>query len=174
MTIHTARDIYTGKRPFPHKLMRRRKEVQKGHPLAQLSQHTAAIRQTRVRDLPVLGFAQGGQDGNDILGNEPIDWLYRPPNLANVKDAFAVFVTGDSMLPKFKAGDLVYINPGKKAESGNFVLVELEGHKGFIKQFVRKAPDSLILRQFNPERELRINYKRLIHLMTVVEPDSHC
>jgi len=133
-------------------------------------QHTSQIcsKHTRYkRDLPVLGRAQGGNDGNIIMNDAAIDWTFRPTHLEGIKDAFAVFVTGDSMNPRYKEGDLVYVHPRLAPVRDGFVLVEIDGHRGFIKQFIKWDDDYLILRQFNPEKTLRISAHTVLHVKAI-------
>lgn len=122
----------------------------------------------RERSLPVLGRAQGGRDGNLVIEEAPIDWTFRPVDLQGVNDAFAVFVSGDSMSPKYKNGDLVYVHPSKPLLKGRFVLVETIEHKGFIKQFVALKEHELILRQFNPDEEITINREQILRVMLAI------
>jgi len=120
------------------------------------------------RDLPVRGRAQGGEEGNLVLEENPIDWTYRPADLQGVHGAFAVFVTGDSMVPKYKNQDLAYIHPGQKPRRGRFVLVETKTRGGFIKQFEGWEQDTLIVRQFSPAKILRFQRKEIQNLLLVI------
>ena len=121
-----------------------------------------------ARDLPVLGRAQGGSDGNLVLDENAIDWTFRPADLQGVKDAFAVYVTGDSMVPKYGDGDLAYVHPRKPPRSDRFVLVETRDHSGFIKQFVGWEDGVLVLRQFNPAEEIRLARPDVRRVMLVI------
>lgn len=120
------------------------------------------------RDLPVLGRAQGGKDGNIIMEDSAIDWTFRPADLQGVKDAFAVYVTGDSMVPKYKNQDLAYVHPTKPPRKGRFVLVETADHTGFIKQFVKWDGQELVLKQYNPAREIRLPREQVSRLLLVI------
>lgn len=122
----------------------------------------------RRRDLPVLGRAQGGSDGNITISEAAIDWTFRPADLQGVRDAFAVYVTGESMLPKYKAQDLAYVHPAKRPVKGRFVLVETTEHRGFIKQFLKWDGDTLVLNQFNPAQEIRLPRHDVLRLMLVI------
>jgi len=122
----------------------------------------------RLQDLPILGRAQGGSDGNMTLNDTAIDWTFRPADLQGVRDAFAVFVTGDSMVPKYKNQDLAYVHPSKRPVKDRFVLVETVDHSGFIKQFVRWDGDTLVLRQFNPAQEILLPRQEVLRLMLVI------
>lgn len=123
---------------------------------------------TENRCLPVRGRAEGGQDGNFVIEEQPIDWTFRPADLQGVNDAFAVFVSGDSMVPKYKNGDLVYVHPNRSITKKRYVLVETAEHKGFIKQFISWQEDALIVQQFNPEQEISIPREQVLRLMLVI------
>ena len=120
------------------------------------------------RCLPVRGRAEGGQDGNFVIEEQPIDWTFRPADLQGVNDAFAVFVSGNSMMPKYKNGDLVYVHPTHSITKSRYVLVETTEHKGFIKQFVSWQGDTLVVQQFNPEQEIIIPREQVLRLMLVI------
>lgn len=84
----------------------------------------------------------------------------RPPNLIDVKDAYAVYMVGHSMEPKFRAGDMLFVHPHKPARSGDYVVVQIDPDSSekdpeyLVKQFVRRSTNKMTLRQFNPEKEL--------------------
>lgn len=121
-----------------------------------------------MRDLPVLGRAQGGDEGNLVMEESAIDWTFRPASLEGVNDAFAVVVTGDSMSPKYAPGDLVYVNPAKQLRKGCFVLVELAGHRGLVKQFDRWDGDMLFLQQYNPFTELTFERAEVLRVLPII------
>ncbi len=54
-----------------------------------------------------------------------IDTVRRPPALKGIEDAFAIFVTGTSMEPRYFEGDLLFVHPTRPPEPGCDVLVEL-------------------------------------------------
>lgn len=130
------------------------------------SNHKPAFTENRC--LPVRGRAEGGKDGNFVIEEQPIDWTFRPADLQGVNDAFAVFVSGDSMVPKYKNGDLVYVHPAKAITKQRYVLIETTEHKGFIKQFIGWQDDHLVLQQYNPEQEIIIPKEKILRLMLVI------
>jgi phage repressor protein C with HTH and peptisase S24 domain len=85
-----------------------------------------------------------------------------------VADAFAVLVYGDSMEPRYMRGEIVHVDPGRPLTSGCFVVVELADGRGMIKQFLRQDGRGVVLRQFRPERELRIERKRIVRMARIV------
>lgn len=62
------------------------------------------------RDLPVYASAMGG-NGHHIVTFDAIDYVKRPAILENVKDAYGVYIVGESMVPAFRPGDLALVNP---------------------------------------------------------------
>lgn len=122
----------------------------------------------KERSLPVLGRAEGGSEGNLVIEEAAIDWTFRPADLQGVNDAFAVYVSGDSMAPKYKNGDLIYVHPSRPLVKGRFVLVETTEHKGFIKQFVALQDDVLVLQQFNPAEEIIIPRSDVLRVMLAI------
>jgi len=137
-----------------------------GHQSSKSSNQKPAFTENRC--LPVRGRAEGGKDGNFVIEEQPIDWTFRPADLQGVNDAFAVFVSGDSMVPKYKNGDLVYVHPAKPITKQRYVLIETTEHKGFIKQFIGWQDDQLVIRQYNPEKEIMIPKEKILRLMLVI------
>ena len=63
------------------------------------------------------------------------------------------------MSPRFESGDLVYVHPGRPIRPGDDVVVELQSEDGdaspcYVKRVVRRTPLRLVLKQFNPAREI--------------------
>lgn len=104
-----------------------------------------------ARDLPVCGAARGGANALFVDQGRPLEHVHRPAQLAAVGNAFAVYAVGDSMEPKFQAGDLLFVNPNLPPVRGCFVVVEMGAHEAYVKQFIRQSDDFLVLREFNPE-----------------------
>lgn len=113
--------------------------------------------QAGARDLPVLGRAAGGVgDHYDMTEGDVIDRIERPPVLENVGNAYALYLSGSSMEPRYFAGETIYVHPGKPITPGCFVVVQLwpendgDPIKGLVKRFVRRTNDKLVLHQLNP------------------------
>jgi SOS-response transcriptional repressor LexA len=109
------------------------------------------------RDLPVMGAVKGGSEGFYFNEGEPKEYVLRPAALAGAANGFALYVDGDSMEPRYFAGELVYVNPNRPLTKGCFVAVEMKDGQGFIKQFVKRSDEQLVLRQFNPPKDLRLH-----------------
>lgn len=108
------------------------------------------------RDLPVMGAVKGGSEGFYFNEGEPKEYVLRPASLAGASNGFALYVDGDSMEPRYFAGELVYVNPNRPLTKHCFVAVEMKDGQGLIKQFLKRSDDTVVLRQFNPPKDLRL------------------
>lgn len=109
-----------------------------------------------ARDLPVMGAVKGGSEGFYFNEGEPKEFVSRPSGLDGVANAFALYVDGDSMEPRYFAGEILYVNPNRPVTRSCFVAVELQDGQGMIKQFVKRSDETVLLRQFNPPKDIRL------------------
>ena len=108
-------------------------------------------------DLPVYASAEGGSSGMLITESDRVDWVRRPQPLLKVRDAFAVYVVGDSMEPRYEQGDMILVHPGRPVGVDNDVLLLAQAADGsraaLIKRLVRSSAKAWTVRQYNPPRE---------------------
>lgn len=109
------------------------------------------------RRLPVYGQAAGGMndDGKFYLNGNKIAEVFCLPSLEHVRDAYAVFMHGESMEPVFRPGDTIFVDPSRPVISGDDVLVQIKGDAGeppyaYVKRFIERKGGELVLRQYNP------------------------
>lgn len=118
----------------------------------------AAPPPANARDVPVFGTAAGSVAGSIAVSGDVIDWLARPPGLASARDAYALFVTGESMWPKYTTGDVVFIHPHRPVRPGDSVVIQQRNGEGetlsFLKDFIRRTPQGFLVRQYNPSAEI--------------------
>jgi phage repressor protein C with HTH and peptisase S24 domain len=123
--------------------------------------------------IPAYGQAVGGKDGEFILnGNRIVDVL-APPSLQGVPDAYAVYVVGDSMEPRYFAGEAVFVNPRLPVRRGDFVVAQIAAEEGepphaYIKRFLAREARTLRLEQFNPKKTLEFPVGRLISVHRII------
>jgi len=120
------------------------------------------------RDLPIRGNARGGADAFFLDNGDIQGMAYRPGALVGVKNAFACYMTGDSMEPRYESGDLLYVNPIKPIRPRDYVLLELDDHQAYVKRLVRRTADKIIVEQFNPKKEIHYDAGRILHIYRVV------
>jgi phage repressor protein C with HTH and peptisase S24 domain len=105
--------------------------------------------------IPIRSAGRGGSDQEMFL-DEGIGYTTRPANLSGVREAYAIYMVGDSMEPRYEQGWLLHVNPFKPPKRGRDVVVVKEGNAVLVKQFVGWEGDTLVLRQFNPPITLHI------------------
>lgn len=124
-------------------------------------------------DGPPVEIEQGLLDMSDIM-----DRASMPPALARKQDLYAVYISGDSMSPRFDPGRVALIDPKRPAGPGDDVVVHLRGPNGqdgeekitaiLIKTLVRRSASWVELRQYNPAATFRIDMTRIKHIHRVV------
>ncbi len=124
--------------------------------------------------LQVLGMAECGPDGWSLWNGDVIDMIARPANLAGVPGAYAVYVVGASMEPRYHPGELVHIHPGKPLTVGAYVLVQRrprndgEPPLAVIKRLAKRSGAKIVLEQFNPPRMFEIKTDDIVSIHRVV------
>lgn len=122
--------------------------------------------------IPILSGARGGDRQTMHLSDGPLGWAARPASLATVRDAYAVYVVGDSMSPRYEPGWLLHVNPIKPPPPGRDVVVRLTDESVLIKSFVGWTADALTLRQLNPAGPLSIPRRQVVSVHLVVGCDQ--
>ena len=125
--------------------------------------------------IPVLGHGIGGKDGRFSMNGIAVDTVVCPPGLENVPGAYAIYVVGESMEPRYFAGEVVFVHPNKPVRRGSFVVVQILNEEdkdgpplGYIKQFITRTPSKLVLKQFNPDREVEFDSKKVVSIHRIV------
>lgn len=93
---------------------------------------------------------------------------HRPPALSSVKDAFAVYVHDESMVPKFEPGEIAWVNPSRPPAPSNYVVVEMTDGQAFIKRLVRRTATHVVCSQFEPKKEIKYEARKVKRLYYVV------
>lgn len=123
--------------------------------------------------LKVLGMAECGPDGWSLWNGDVIDMVDRPANLRGVPGAYAVYVVGASMEPRYHPGELVHIHPGKPLTIGAYVLVQRRPKDGdtpaaVIKRLIKRTGSKIVLEQFNPHKTFEIRADDIVSIHRVV------
>jgi phage repressor protein C with HTH and peptisase S24 domain len=134
----------------------------------------AAARAGAMEKLKVLGMAQCGADGWSLWNGDVIDLIDRPAGLAGVPNAYAVYVVGASMEPRYHPGEVVHIHPGRPIDVGAYVLVQRKPKSAgdtplaIIKRLAKRTGARITLEQFNPPRLFDIKAVDIVSMHRVV------
>ncbi|TDH38190.1 helix-turn-helix transcriptional regulator [Pseudohoeflea suaedae] len=109
--------------------------------------------------IPLLGFAQAGAGGFFDDGGFPAgqgwDLVDFPANPAAGGNVYALEVQGDSMMPLYRDGDIVIVEPGAQLRRGDRVVVRTRDGEVMAKVLSRQTPKAVDLASLNPEHPNR-------------------
>ena len=112
-----------------------------------------ASRHNPARSIPLIGMAQAGGDGFFDDGGYPVGGGWDEVSIPEVGDphAYALEISGDSMEPVFRDGDMVVVSPSAPIRRGDRVVVRTARGEAMAKQLVRRSARRIELRSLNPE-----------------------
>ncbi len=113
----------------------------------------------QTSSIPLLGFAQAGAGGFFDDGGFPagqgwdvVDFPASPSRKAGV---YALEVQGDSMVPLYRDGDVLIVEPGAQVRRGDRVVVRTREGEVMAKVLVRQTPRTIELTSLNPDHPNR-------------------
>lgn len=114
---------------------------------------SAASRSGVVRRVPLIGLAQAGGEGYFDDGGYPVGGGWDEVTLPEIADpnAYALEISGESMEPVFRDGDLVIVSPSAPIRRGDRVVVRTTGGEVMAKQLARRSARRVELKSLNPE-----------------------
>lgn len=123
--------------------------------------------------VPAFGHARGGRDGQFPLNGNRLGDIMAPPKVAKAKNGYAVYVAGDSMEPRYAAGEVVFVIPGLPVRQGNYVVAQIKGTDGeppeaYIKRFVSQDSKRLKLEQLNPKKFIEFPAGRVVSVDKII------
>jgi phage repressor protein C with HTH and peptisase S24 domain len=111
------------------------------------------IARSVSRRIPLIGFTQAGSDGYFDDGGYPVGGGWDEVALPEVGDpnAYALEISGDSMEPVYRDGDMVIVSPSAPIRRGDRVVLRTLRGEVMTKQLSRRSARRIELRSLNPE-----------------------
>jgi phage repressor protein C with HTH and peptisase S24 domain len=105
-----------------------------------------------VQAVPLLGLAQAGAGGYFDDGGFPAGKGWDEIGLPAVHDehAYALEISGDSMKPAYRDGDVIVVSPGTPIRRGDRVVVKTTDGEVMVKEMKRRTAKTLELQSLNP------------------------
>ena len=105
-----------------------------------------------VQSVPLIGFAQAGNGGYFDDGGFPVGKGWEEIRLPSVNDqhAYALEISGDSMKPAYRDGDVIVVSPGTPIRRGDRVVVKTKDGEVLVKELKRRTTKTLELQSLNP------------------------
>lgn len=110
------------------------------------------------RPVPLLGLAQAGAGGFFDDGGFPAGQGWDEVPLPGLEDegAYALEVSGESMLPLYRDGDIIIVSPASQVRPGDRVVVKTIAGEVMAKTLKRRRADRLELSSLNPDHPERV------------------
>ncbi|KQZ19396.1 DNA-binding protein [Mesorhizobium sp. Root552] len=107
--------------------------------------------------VPLVGFAQAGAGGFFDDSGFPVGhgWDLVELPAQSTAASYALKVQGDSMLPLYRNGDVLIVEPGARVQKGDRVVVKTTAGEVMAKVLSRQTEKSILLVSLNPEHPNR-------------------
>lgn len=110
-------------------------------------------RPKTARRIPLIGMAQAGDGGffDDAGFPAGAGWdeiVF--PHIAD-ENAYALEISGESMLPAYRDGDVVIVSPNSPVRRGDRVVMKTREGEVLAKELKRRTAKTIELRSINPE-----------------------
>ena len=107
--------------------------------------------------VPLIGFAEAGDGGYFTDGGFPVGKGWEEIAFPRVNDehAYALEISGDSMKPAYRDGDVIVVSPAAPVRRGDRVVVKTKRDEVMVKELRRKTSKSVELKSLNAEHQDR-------------------
>ena len=111
-----------------------------------------------AQSVPLLGLAQAGSSGHFDESGFPTGRGWDEMALPSAPDAhaYALEISGDSMRPAYRDGDIVVVSPGTAIRRGDRVVVKTTSGEVMVKELKRRTAKTLELASLNPSHADRV------------------
>ena len=105
------------------------------------------------KQIPLIGFAKAGKGGFFDDSGFPAGNGWDEIDVPGITDqnAYALEITGDSMMPVYREGDTIIISPSATVRKGDRVVVRTADGQVMAKILQRQSARSIELASFNPD-----------------------
>ena len=109
------------------------------------------------RNIPLIGLAQAGVEGYFDDAGYPTGGSWDEIPFPDIGDphAYALEISGDSMEPVYRDGDIVIVAPGANIRKGDRVVLKTFGGEVMAKQLLRRSARKIELQSLNPAHDDR-------------------
>jgi len=123
------------------------------------------VKKRPVSSIPLIGFAQAGTGGFFDDGGFPVGGGWDRVGFPEIRDenAYALEVTGDSMEPLYREGDILIVSPSAEIRRHDRVVVKTREGEILAKELLRRTATKIELYSFNPD------YPNLVFPLSEIE-----
>ena len=141
-----------------------------GYSLADFVALIGAETGSRTRNVPIIGYAQAGDAGYFDDAGYPLDTGWDEVVFPDIGDphAYALEISGDSMMPVYRNGDTIVVSPQSGVRRGDRVVVKTTDGEVMVKELARRTARRVELRSINPDYDDRVLLPEQIRWMARV------
>jgi phage repressor protein C with HTH and peptisase S24 domain len=112
----------------------------------------------RLKQIPLLGLAKAGKGGFFDDSGFPSGNGWEEIDVPGVTDAtaYALEITGDSMQPVYREGDIIVVSPSATIRKGDRVVVRTSDGQVMAKVMQRQTARTLELASFNSAHDTKV------------------
>ena len=107
--------------------------------------------------MPLIGFAEAGAGGYFDDGGFPVGkgWDEIAFPAVNDEHAYALEISGNSMEPAYRDGDVIVVSPAAPVRRGDRVVVKTKEGEVMVKELARQTAKTMELKSLNPDHPAR-------------------
>ena len=114
--------------------------------------------QASSRGIPVIGYAQAGTAGFFDDAGYPIGQGWDTVDLPSLspidQSTYALEVTGDSMQPLYRDGDIIVVSPSADIRKGDRVVIKTTDGQVMAKELLRQTATTIQLQSLNATHDI--------------------
>jgi phage repressor protein C with HTH and peptisase S24 domain len=120
--------------------------------------------------IPLIGFAEAGASGYFDDGGFPAGKGWDEIAFPGVTDerAYALEISGDSMLPAYRDGDVIIVSPAAPVRRGDRVVVKTGSGEIMVKELKRQTAKQIELKSLNADPERTLTLEDVVWIARVV------
>jgi phage repressor protein C with HTH and peptisase S24 domain len=110
-----------------------------------------------ITNVPLIGLAQAGFGAYFDDGGFPAGKGWEEIAFPQITDehTYALEISGDSMKPTYRAGDIIVVSPAAQVRRGDRVVVKTKDGEVMVKELKRKNSKNIELKSLNSEHRDR-------------------
>lgn len=134
-------------------------QLEFGSNLKPVDESDLRINEQEPSMAPVYASAEGGNGEASLNKGDIVEYRPKPLRYQSVKGLYAFYVVGDSMSPRIKRGEMIWVNPNREPSIGQeAVFFEKDDGTGesaiMVKEFRGARGSNYVAYQHNPSKEV--------------------
>lgn len=110
-----------------------------------------------MRNVPLIGFTQAGHSGYFDDSGFPAGkgWDEIAAVAVNDEHAYALEISGDSMKPAYRNGDILIVSPAAQMRKGDRIVLKTKDGEVMVRELRRRTAKTLEVASLNPSHRDR-------------------